>query len=425
MNLRNLLIVITLALTFFSGCEVSFKSRADKLQDQKVYVSAVGCSDEEEAAKAVAIETLTTSTSIPTISKYSDLKRVSGAKVFCYDAFVTSVEWAKYLPELQKQREDIVLYTVEQNSTVIYEKKALLIDELLSKRAGFNDELVNAKLIAPIELAAFDLNQTRLEQSINAKPSAKIRVRSCSRGSNYNCLVGFISNAKDESKKIAYHWEFGDGDTSDRKNPLHTYKVVGDYNVTLQVQDIHEANTTVSAELKVSRSPRPVTLFSMNKSSYKTQEQIPFTNKSYSQKSKIKSYLWKFGDGKKSSKKSPSHIYSKAGEYVVKLKVCNRENFCSSASKKVTITEETALIDARKGDAILDHIADHGEPSKQIIKSNSLMTAYKYGDIWLLVKRGQIECAVKERGLSTNLMGQPKKCYWHEKHAKQYMVELK
>jgi hypothetical protein len=83
------------------------------------------------------------------------------------------------------------------------------------------------------------------------------------------------------------------------------------------------------------------------------------------------------------------------------------------------------LIGAIEGVLIEDYIAENGEPSEQIVKKRSLMSAYKYGNIWLLAKRGKIKCAVQDKGLYKNLMGQPKKCYWHAKHAKQYIIELK
>jgi len=107
------------------------------------------------------------------------------------------------------------------------------------------------------------------------------------------------------------------------------------------------------------------------------------------------------------------------------LKVCNKNKYCSRASKQIVIKKGKALIDVKQGTRIEDYMAKEGIPSQEIVKQKALMTAYKYGDIWLLCKRGKIECAIKDEGLTTNLLGQPKKCYWHEKHAKKYMVELK
>jgi PKD repeat protein len=33
------------------------------------------------------------------------------------------------------------------------------------------------------------------------------------------------------------HWDFGDGETSDEKNPSHTYQTIGEHVVTFTVTD--------------------------------------------------------------------------------------------------------------------------------------------------------------------------------------------
>jgi PKD repeat protein len=41
----------------------------------------------------------------------------------------------------------------------------------------------------------------------------------------------------------SYHWEFGDGDTSDESNPEHTFKRIGDYTVVLTIRDDYFSET--------------------------------------------------------------------------------------------------------------------------------------------------------------------------------------
>ncbi len=423
-GLRNYLVAIVLVLTFFSGCEVSYKSRAERLQDKKVIASASACHDEEDKAKELALAALSDATHLPSLSEFSDLRRTSGEKAFCYEAVLRYKEWSAYLQDLQTQRTKISSSITDQNNSVLYDEKAALIESLQAEQNAFNEALANVNSIAPSGLAPFDLNQTALENAINAVPSVGIALIECNRHSNYKCQVGFISKVKDESKEFRYYWEFGDGEVSTRRNPLHTYPEVGEYNATLQVQDSDDVNNSTAILVKVEASEKPVALFNTKRRTYTAQKRVDFKNMSYSQKSKVVSYQWSFGDGYKSSKRSPKHVYTKAGEYIVVLKVCNAEKFCTIASKKIVITPNKVLIDAKKGIKIEEYIAKNGQPSEEIVKKNALMSAYKYGTIWLLTKRGKIECAVKDTGLSINLMGQPKKCYWHERNAKQYMVEL-
>jgi len=46
-----------------------------------------------------------------------------------------------------------------------------------------------------------------------------------------------FNNCSDTGNNITYHWDFGDGTSSDQKNPSHKYARRGEYRVTLQVAD--------------------------------------------------------------------------------------------------------------------------------------------------------------------------------------------
>ncbi|WP_196138968.1 PKD domain-containing protein [Aliikangiella sp. G2MR2-5] len=58
---------------------------------------------------------------------------------------------------------------------------------------------------------------------------------------------------------LSYSWDFGDGTTSTEKNPVHTYKIEGDYTVKLQTYDgNYYSDNTVIATFHVSGPPRNV-----------------------------------------------------------------------------------------------------------------------------------------------------------------------
>jgi len=424
-HLKSFLAITLLVITFFSGCGLSFKSQSDKASTPKTYLYTQACDLNESKAKTLALESLRAKSDIPTISEFSSLHLKKENKQFCYEASISVKEWSVYSDRLSKRRQAIIQETQEQNSTRFYSEKDEWVNTLLTSRRSFNNELEHAKKIAPINSFPFDLNITKFAQMLNTKPSIKMDYTPCKKGSNYNCQIGFVSKVADEDEQLTYHWDFGEESTSTHRNPLYTYKREGDYNVTLIVTDSFGINSSVSSVLKVLRSRKPFAMFTTKNRVYKTGDSIIFINRSYTQKSKIKSYYWNFGDGKKSTKRNPTHTYHKTGKQVVSLKVCNKNKYCSVASKKFNIKKGKALIDAKQGVKIQAYIAKKGAPSQQIVKSKALMSAYKYGDIWLLCKRGKIKCAIKDAGLKTNLLGQPKKCYWHEKHAREYMVELK
>ncbi len=51
-------------------------------------------------------------------------------------------------------------------------------------------------------------------------------------------LVAFFGKGIDNDGMIvSYHWDFGDGQSSDEQNPTHTYRSSGNYHVTLTVAD--------------------------------------------------------------------------------------------------------------------------------------------------------------------------------------------
>jgi PKD repeat protein len=47
-------------------------------------------------------------------------------------------------------------------------------------------------------------------------------------------------------------------------------------------------------------------------------------------------WTWTFGDGSKSTKQNPTHVYKKAGTYNVCLTVCDKGN-CESVCKKIVV----------------------------------------------------------------------------------------
>ena len=49
--------------------------------------------------------------------------------------------------------------------------------------------------------------------------------------------VNFQAQVQDAGSNLNYHWDFGNGFTSNESNPTHTYNVCGTYDVTLTITD--------------------------------------------------------------------------------------------------------------------------------------------------------------------------------------------
>lgn len=128
----------------------------------------------------------------------------------------------------------------------------------------------------------------------------------------------------------SYVWNFGDGQTSKEKNPVHTYVNAGTYNVQLTATNITKSDT-YSQNVTISHTDlTPSANFSYNKSGLT----VTFSNSS----TNASSYKWEFGDGQTSTTANPSHIYSTYGTYNVTLTAYNGSK-TSSTSKSITLTE--------------------------------------------------------------------------------------
>jgi PKD repeat protein/DMSO/TMAO reductase YedYZ molybdopterin-dependent catalytic subunit len=118
---------------------------------------------------------------------------------------------------------------------------------------------------------------------------------------------------------ISYLWTFGDGSTSTEQNPSHEYTTPGTYTVKLKVTGLGGSNTiTRQSYITASKVPLPAAGFTGTPTTGIVPLTVGFTDASTGS---ITSYLWTFGDGITSTEQSPSHTYTKAGSYTVKLKV--------------------------------------------------------------------------------------------------------
>jgi PKD repeat protein/Zn-dependent protease len=118
---------------------------------------------------------------------------------------------------------------------------------------------------------------------------------------------------------MTWHWDFGDGTTSDMQNPAHTYAADGEYTVTLTVRNQYGSNTrTVPAYIGVGLPPE--TEFSFTPASGEIPLSVTFTDTSLHKPS---AWKWSFGDGTFSAEQNPSHTYTTPGSYDVTLRVSN------------------------------------------------------------------------------------------------------
>ncbi len=114
----------------------------------------------------------------------------------------------------------------------------------------------------------------------------------------------------------AWHWDFGDTDTSFIKNPSHSYVIPGSYDIVLTVYSQTSCSAFTSKHLTVVPSPTAAFIFTASCLGDSTR----FTDMSTPALGTIiKAWHWDFGDGDTSNLVNPAHYYDSAAIYSVSL----------------------------------------------------------------------------------------------------------
>lgn len=142
-----------------------------------------------------------------------------------------------------------------------------------------------------------------------------------------------------------WHWDFGDGETSDEQNPIHCYLGPGPFFpvVTLTVTDSAGCSDSTDEEIEVTEEccrcdapgGEPTANFSVSQVS-----PIPccfqFTDESTNGGcGTINSWHWEFGDGDTSTEQNPEHCYPSIGPWNPVLTVTDTKGCEDSATMEV------------------------------------------------------------------------------------------
>jgi PKD repeat protein len=140
------------------------------------------------------------------------------------------------------------------------------------------------------------------------------------KGKPLSGVIGMSVKFSDKSKGsiTSWLWDFGDGQTSIERSPIHLYSAAGAYTVKLTVTDTAAATNTMTKTNYVAVYEPASADFSVSATIGPAPFTVSFTDLSTGG---ITKWQWDFGDKKKSSERNPSHTYTKPGTYTVKLTV--------------------------------------------------------------------------------------------------------
>lgn len=154
--------------------------------------------------------------------------------------------------------------------------------------------------------------------------------------------ITFTDSSSDaDGEIIAWHWDFGDGNTSDLKHPNHQYDDNGVYIVTLTVTDDDGAKHTKSQKIVV-KNIEPIARFNYTSSSehIKVGTILNFTDNSTDVDGYIVNWTWNFGDGTIAYGKKVNHTYYNAGTYNATLTVKDDDGAIDSYTLQITVEKE-------------------------------------------------------------------------------------
>jgi len=114
----------------------------------------------------------------------------------------------------------------------------------------------------------------------------------------------------------SWHWDFGDGRTSDARSPLHRFETGGTFPVKLTVAGAGQVDS-VSVPVPIGEPP-PDARFAVSDASGFVPLRVQFEDVSLGN---ITAWQWDFGDGHGSFERDPFHAYLVPGTYTVRFRV--------------------------------------------------------------------------------------------------------
>lgn len=237
---------------------------------------------------------------------------------FCYgdttifkvnsSSLIDSIIWNFGDASTQKDTSSALVAKYKYPASGIYNVN--LIVYLISSKV---DTLTWTLKIHPKPLSAFNINDSTQCESEN--------------------LAYFFDNSTISTGTLKSYWEFGDFDTSTLVNPSHKYMTDDTFSVNLI--SISDKGCKDTSSHKMIIFPSPLADFEMNDSAQCfDRNKYEFTNKSQINYGMM-NYDWDFGDGNTSKFDNPTHIYTVADTFTVRL-IATSNHFCRDTVFKST-----------------------------------------------------------------------------------------
>ncbi|HET9795121.1 MAG TPA: PKD domain-containing protein [Thermoanaerobaculia bacterium] len=132
----------------------------------------------------------------------------------------------------------------------------------------------------------------------------------------------------------SWSWTFGDGGTSTTESPTHVYASAGTYTVTLKASNAAgSASASQAVTVSAPAAALPDPHFSITPNPASAGQTVQFTDTTLNSPT---SWSWNFGDpystSNTSTAKNPTHVYSVAGTYTIRLTATNSAGSASTTN---------------------------------------------------------------------------------------------
>ena len=151
--------------------------------------------------------------------------------------------------------------------------------------------------------------------------------------------VSFIDQTCKQDCSYEYFWQFGDGNTSTKKNPVWEYVTPGNYSVNLTVTDKYGVSRKAGGDVNVTvmqSSGGEDGPLAANFTALSTRGVAPFEVHFFDLSTgKPNGWAWNFSDNNVSFDQSPNHTFFNVGWYNISLETFN----ASGRSSKINQTD--------------------------------------------------------------------------------------
>lgn len=186
-----------------------------------------------------------------------------------------------------------------------------------------------------------------------------------------------FTNTTQAQEPMQVQWQFGNGTSGAGNTVTALYDKFGNYTVSMTVTDAYGCIVTASVPGFIQAHPVPVAGFTPNPYVVELDNAlISITDNSQFGNS----WHYTFGDGGWSTSRSPSHIYSEIGEYVIRQVVSNAFGCSDTAYETVWVNPVSEIFIPNSFTPNGDGINDVWQPVMSYIKTVEIRVFDRWGE---------------------------------------------